>query len=304
MSDIFAVQLFAADGTTPLLTADTTGSLLRVELEPNGATVARLSRGGRREQVGVGQVKIVNAPLGVNIVPFTVQEGLAFDGTVATFTTGNPLETAADFQVSIDWADGSAPTSGEVAFDGARFVVTGTHTYLRAGRYPFSVTITEPDGGVTTTVSAALVDPVQASYFDADRPCADRRHQYNPDGGNFNRDGNLDTITAGTGRISVWLGNGDFSLDPPITRTTTNFFMAGAAAADFNGDGVTDLAIAGDRGTRNPARQRRWHLHVGAGGAERRGPAIEPRDRRLRRRRTAGRGSRLQQRLRGPHPAW
>jgi hypothetical protein len=67
--------------------------------------------------------------------------------------------------------------------------------------------------------------------------------------GDFNRDGKVDlaTVAPGSGAnnapfnsISIWLGNGDGTLGPPIDVAPPGFFSA--TAADFDGDGSLDLA--------------------------------------------------------------
>ncbi len=64
--------------------------------------------------------------------------------------------------------------------------------------------------------------------------------------GDFNNDGNLDVAVSHVGGgISVLLGNGDGTLQPPILVPTTHQVTA-LATADFNSDGRLDLAVVGD----------------------------------------------------------
>lgn len=58
----------------------------------------------------------------------------------------------------------------------------------------------------------------------------------------FNRDGNLDFAVAGTGSVSILLGDGTGALAEHSTIVVPD--PAGPAAADLDGDGNPDLAIA------------------------------------------------------------
>jgi hypothetical protein len=71
-----------------------------------------------------------------------------FSGEVASFTDSTPHTS---YTVSIDWGDGSQPTSGTAACrapctPGARppeYAASGSHTYSAAGSYAVTVTITD-----------------------------------------------------------------------------------------------------------------------------------------------------------------
>jgi hypothetical protein len=66
--------------------------------------------------------------------------------------------------------------------------------------------------------------------------------------GDFNGDGKLDVLTVDANSpapISVLFGNGNGTFQPPQQYPTAPSFVAGPyAAADFNGDGKIDLAVA------------------------------------------------------------
>ncbi len=69
--------------------------------------------------------------------------------------------------------------------------------------------------------------------------------------GNFTGNGHLDLAVAGTdnstgyGEVSVLLGNGDGTFQPPVTDTVAESDVSpeGMADGDFTGDGRTDLAV-------------------------------------------------------------
>ena len=94
-ADVFALQFVSATGAVPLLGADSTGSLLRVILSPDGSTQAH-SSGAAVTVAASSRATVANGPINVTLAPFTVQEGLAYNGPIATFTSGNPLESAAN----------------------------------------------------------------------------------------------------------------------------------------------------------------------------------------------------------------
>ncbi|NLX97962.1 MAG: hypothetical protein GXY83_17505, partial [Rhodopirellula sp.] len=162
-------QLLAADGVTPLLTVDSSGAVLTVLVDSDGATrsEAALFAPDAPKSVAAASTSniasVANAPLDVLLTPFSVQEGAEFSGTVATFTNENPLEAlAGEHQAVIDWGDGSPATAGVITADSGHFLVTGTHRYRTAGEYPFHVTVTEPDGA-----SVSGSESIAGNHFEA-----------------------------------------------------------------------------------------------------------------------------------------
>jgi hypothetical protein len=126
-----------------------------------------------------------------------------------------------------------------VAALGHATVISGTHVYREAGHYPLSVAITDPHGVVTSQASSGT-DPVQADF-------GVKLSQPTPSAllsADFNNDGKLDLVGIGyfSPGAAVALGNGDFTFGNPIPLATTMTVTAGVAA-DFDGDGLADLAL-------------------------------------------------------------
>ena len=61
--------------------------------------------------------------------------------------------------------------------------------------------------------------------------------------GDFNGDGLTDIGTLNDTSVSVLLGNGDGTFQPPLNTTITATYPEFMAARDFNRDGKADLAM-------------------------------------------------------------
>jgi VCBS repeat-containing protein len=243
-SSMFAVQLLNASGNAPLLSADKTASILRVSVLPDGGTIAR-SSGAATLAAANGTASVINGPISLTLAPFTVQEGLEYNGPVATFTNGNLLEIASEFAAEIDWGDGSPITRGVVTGGLGNFTVSGSHAYQTAGAYPMIVKVVEPDGRDVTQRSGRSIlaaETIKNNW---------RSSSVSPVSGDFNGDGILDlaigpylAIPTGTGEgVGIFLGRGDGSFvqsDLKATGTT----ISQLATADFNNDGRLDVAVA------------------------------------------------------------
>jgi len=64
--------------------------------------------------------------------------------------------------------------------------------------------------------------------------------------GDFNRDGKADfaALDFATGDVTVFLGNGDGTFTPVLPSQPAGTYPISIMAADFNGDGILDLAVA------------------------------------------------------------
>ena len=101
------------------------------------------------------------------VVLTSINEGIATNGTVATFTDTDPADTAGDFTVTMEWGDGTT-TSGTVVPGGSPgffFVTTSGHTYAHEGSFQTTTTITRTTdqmqlvlpGTVTVTEGGVLM---------------------------------------------------------------------------------------------------------------------------------------------------
>ncbi|HVC93403.1 MAG TPA: ELWxxDGT repeat protein [Pirellulales bacterium] len=88
----------------------------------------------------------------------TATEGTGFSGEVASFTSGDPADTTANFTATVLWGDGSSSSGTVSAASGGGFQVTGSHTYAEAGtNLPLSILVVDTDGSTATASGAANV---------------------------------------------------------------------------------------------------------------------------------------------------
>jgi virginiamycin B lyase len=133
----------------------------------------------------IGQL-IPDTFLSATGVPVQLTEGSPPPGgglgaTVATFTDANPSAVGTDFNVTINWGDGTPldTTTGDIPhYSSNPFNVFGSHAYAEEGQYQVTVTIQDintpsSDGGSTAvaTTTATVADaPLTLSpgFFDPD----------------------------------------------------------------------------------------------------------------------------------------
>jgi RHS repeat-associated protein len=78
--------------------------------------------------------------------------------TVAMLSDANTSAHASEFTATINWGDGTTPSSGTlVSNGGGSFSIQGSHTYTTAGTYTVTVSVTEPGGSSTTATGTATV---------------------------------------------------------------------------------------------------------------------------------------------------
>ncbi len=133
-----------------------TGTYTYAEEGTYAISVVIADQGGAAAQVA-GSATVADAPLTASVVPVNATEGVAFSGTVATFTDANPNTTATDFQATITWGDGHTSTGTVTANPGGGFLVSGSNTYAEEGSYPVTVSIADQGGAAATTSAVAAV---------------------------------------------------------------------------------------------------------------------------------------------------
>jgi hypothetical protein len=189
---------------------------------------------------------ISEPPITASGVNFSAIEGKAFDGTVATFTAGDPLATSADFSASINWGDGGSST-GTVSASGTGFAVSGGHTYADEGPYQVNVTIAEIADASNSAVAHSVASVGDAAISASPACEATSLRSYNGHTATFSDaagaygtaadfsatiswgDG---TSTAGT--IST-LGGGDYAVGGVHGYATVGRFTIATSIKDVGG---------------------------------------------------------------------
>jgi hypothetical protein len=108
---------------------------------------------------------VTDAPLSPRAVTFTPTMGVAFSGTVASFTDPGTDGMVADYTATITWGDGHVTTASgaggtitsELVGGQLVFHVLGTNTYARRGTFAVRVSVKDHGGAVTTVSSSAVV---------------------------------------------------------------------------------------------------------------------------------------------------
>jgi hypothetical protein len=241
----FGLTLYGPDGQTPLQTTAIDGAIMRITVNPDGATQFISSGSSIVQATAVSKIGVADAPLAAKLVAIQAVEGTPFSGKVATFTDPNNNALASDFTASILWGDGSGASTGTVIADGpGSFHVVGTHTYVDAGPYVIRVVIRDKDG----SAAAASTAPTQIGGLQGARMAVNASNVISFVAGDFNGDGRLDLVVVGIlnqfdpnpEKLFLLQGRGDGSFgDPIIIANSDNYPII--ATGDFNGDGKLDF---------------------------------------------------------------
>jgi hypothetical protein len=85
-------------------------------------------------------------PITIQTTNFAVIAGKRFRGTVANFTDGDPRTDPSFYTATIDWGDGSTPTTGTISGSNP-FTVTASHTFAAFSDTDIAtITITDQNG--------------------------------------------------------------------------------------------------------------------------------------------------------------
>jgi hypothetical protein len=141
-------ETFTVSGSHTYTTADRHFFTVTLTDDAPGGTTATSSG---TVYVGATLGIVVDPTAGVGPPP--VEHSL-FSGQVATFTSTNPLDTAASYSAVIDWGDGTS--AGTITQQNGGFVVSGQHTYFDDGDYPMKVTVVRTADGTASTGSSGF----------------------------------------------------------------------------------------------------------------------------------------------------
>ena len=92
-----------------------------------------------------GNAYVADAPLAATGLSVTAKKKTTYSGNVALLNDGNPLATAADYTVSINWGDGSVASVGTVTATSVAgsFTIASSHAYATNGTYHVTTSVVD-----------------------------------------------------------------------------------------------------------------------------------------------------------------
>jgi hypothetical protein len=120
-----------------------------------------ISKSGTTMAVVANAVQVADSPLGAMGVSIAANQGAALTNVVVgRFVDGNPFGSPADYTATINFGDGNTATGTIVAEGNNVFAVQGSNTYLPAGTFPITVTVSDAGGSAVTINSTASITAV------------------------------------------------------------------------------------------------------------------------------------------------
>ncbi len=118
-------------------------------------SVAIRDKGGA-STTATGTATVTDAVPSLTAIAIAPVEGIAFTGTVATFT--DPVPIPSSFTATINWGDGTS-SAGTITYNGVtqKFSIAGTHAYAEEGTDTVTVTLNDVGGKTATATATATV---------------------------------------------------------------------------------------------------------------------------------------------------
>ena len=119
----------------------------------------------RQTSSGSGKATVNPPPVQVSGQSAPATQNVQFSGQVATVSDTAATDPS-QLSATIDWGDGSSPSSGTVSGANGTFTVSGSHTYTTVGSFTIAITVTDTTTKQTNSGSGTVTvnpPPVQVS---------------------------------------------------------------------------------------------------------------------------------------------
>jgi hypothetical protein len=168
-------------------------------------------------------------------------EGTPFNGVVATVNEPEPHDITLN-PISIDWGDGSLPSSGTLGAS----LISGTHTYLEAGSYTVTMTATPAPADLIAVKAASTLSTTSTAVITEATTTLDGVGGVLADQGAF--DGNVASGTdayPGGAKLADFSAVIDWGDGSPTTSCTSCISGPGGSSPNFDVSGTHQYTHAG-----------------------------------------------------------